>query len=58
MLVIPIDLDGYIFNGWSPPDPGTADAIRARVVADFVGADTDAVKFDAGLQRLISALRK
>jgi uncharacterized protein YjbI with pentapeptide repeats len=57
-LVIPIDLDGYIFKGWSPADPGTADAVRSRVVADFVGADTDTVKFDAGLLRLIAALKK
>lgn len=44
-------LDG--FNGWNPPDPGTADAIKSRVVANFVGADIDAAKFNTGLQRLI-----
>jgi hypothetical protein len=57
-ILIPITLDGYVFKGWKPPDPGTAKAVRARVVADFTGADTDQAKFDAALLRLIAALKK
>jgi hypothetical protein len=57
-ILIPIALDSYVFQGWTPPDPGTAKAIRARVVADFQGADTDPAKFQNALQRLIGALKK
>ena len=58
MLLIPITLDDYIFNGWNPTDAGTAQAVRDRVVGDFQGADKDDTKFQAGLLRLIAALKK
>jgi hypothetical protein len=38
--LIPIRLDGYVFSGWAPPNPDTAQSVRDRVVADFEGADT------------------
>jgi hypothetical protein len=56
--LIPIRLDDYVFKGWNPPDPGAAQAIRDRVVADFEGADTDPAIFDRALQRLLTALKK
>ena len=56
--LIPIRLDDYVFSGWTPPSPDTAQAVRDRVVADFEGADADAAKFDTGLRRLIAALKK
>jgi serine/threonine protein kinase len=56
--LIPIRLDDYVFSGWKPADPDRARAVRDRVVADFEGADTDQAKFDAGVKRLIEALRK
>jgi hypothetical protein len=56
--IIPIRLDDYLFDGWNPANPDTAQALRDRVVADFRGADIDAAKFDAGLLRLIAALKK
>lgn len=56
--LIPIRLDDYVFTGWKPREADTARAVKDRVILDFVGADTDATKFDAGLQRLISALKK
>ena len=56
--LIPIRLDGYVFSGWNPANADTAQAVRDRVVADFEGADTDQAKFDAGLLRLIGALKK
>ena len=56
--LIPITLDDYVFSDWSPEDPGVAQAVRDRVVADFRGVETDRAKFDAGLRRLLSALKK
>jgi hypothetical protein len=56
--LIPIRLDDYVFTEWKPPNADLADAVRARVVADFRGADTDDAKFNEGLRRLIAALKK
>jgi hypothetical protein len=56
--LIPIRLDGYVFTGWKPPNEDVAQAVRDRVVTDFEGADTDGAKFDAGLRRVIAALKK
>jgi hypothetical protein len=56
--LIPIRLDGYVFSGWAPPNPDTAQSVRDRVVADFEGADADPAKFDAGVRKLIAALKK
>ena len=56
--LIPITLDDHVFSGWKPDDPGVAQAIRDRVVADFRGADTDKGVFDAGVLKLIGALKK
>ena len=55
--LIPITLDDHVFSGWKPDDPGVAQAIRDRVVADFRGADTDKGVFDAGVLKLIGALK-
>ncbi|HJX53450.1 MAG TPA: TIR domain-containing protein [Polyangia bacterium] len=55
--LIPIRLDDYVLSGWNPPGT-TAQAVRDRVVADFQGALTDPVKFDAALNRLLAALRR
>jgi hypothetical protein len=54
--LIPIALDDYMFAGWSPPDPRTAQVIRDRVVANFHGADTDPAKFEEDVTRLVAAL--
>lgn len=56
--LIPITLDDYVFSGWKPEDPGVAQAIKDRVVADFRGAETDPAKFNDGVLRLIAALKK
>jgi uncharacterized protein YjbI with pentapeptide repeats len=56
--LIPIRLDGYVFTGWKSPNADVAQAVRDRVVADFEGTDKDDAKFQAGLQKLIRALRK
>ena len=56
--LIPIRLDGYVFSGWNPLNPDTAQSVRDRVVADFEGADTDPAKFNDGLRKLIASLKK
>jgi hypothetical protein len=54
-----ITLDDYVFKGWKPEvDPGVAQAIRDRVLADLRGLDADPVKFNDGLLYLIAALKK
>ena len=55
---IPILLDDYVFSDdWKPPNADVKLVLKERVAADFRGADTDDAKFQAGLQRLIGALR-
>lgn len=56
--LLPIRLDDYVFTGWKPPNADVAQAVRDRVVVDFEGADKNDAKFQAGLQKLIRALRK
>lgn len=56
--LIPITLDDYVFVAWKPEDPGLAQAIKDRVVADFRGADEHPDTFAAAVSRLIAALEK
>jgi hypothetical protein len=56
--LIPIRLDDYLFKDWKPPDPGLAQAVRDRVVADFTGTTHNQLKYNKALTRLISALNK
>lgn len=56
--LIPIRLDNYLFDGWNPPHPDVAQAIKDRVVVDFRGTKTSQAKFDAQLMRLLDALKK
>jgi hypothetical protein len=56
--LIPIRLDDYILNEWSPADRGLAQTIRDRVVADFTYLDGNPGKFERSLQKLIVALKR
>jgi uncharacterized protein YjbI with pentapeptide repeats len=56
--LIPIALDDYVFRSWKPTNALTAQTVRDRVVGDFNGADKDDAKFDAGVLRLLIALKK
>ncbi len=56
--LIPVRLDDYLFDGWNPPRPDLAQALRDRVVADFEGADQDREIFRQRLGALLRALRK
>ena len=54
LALIPLDLDGYLFDG---DVHGKAATIRSRVAGDFKGWDTDEEKFQRQLERLVRALR-
>ena len=56
-LLIPIALDRFVFDEWRPDDEDLKEAVLARVVGDFIGADADQAKFDEGLGRLLQALK-
>jgi hypothetical protein len=59
MLLISLTLDKYVFgDDWKPPDPGTVEAVRARVLGDFRGADGAEDHFTRELGKLLRALRK
>ena len=56
--LIPIRLDDFVFEAWSPLNADIAQSVRDRVVADFTGAETSESIFNRGLMRLLSALKK
>jgi hypothetical protein len=56
--LLPLRLDDHVLGKWAPARVDLAQAVRDRVVANFEGADQDEDKFNAGLLRLIAALRK
>lgn len=53
LSLIPLDLDGYLFN-W---DSGKASILQSRLVADFTLWESDQSKFEEQLDRLVNALR-
>lgn len=56
-LLIPVALDDYVFDHWAPARPDLAEAVRARVVADFRDGLTNQAAFDAGVAKLLVALQ-
>lgn len=55
--LIPVLLDDYLLTKWRPVRADVARTLRDRVCADFRGAQGDEEVFNAGLRRLIAALR-
>jgi TIR domain-containing protein/pentapeptide repeat protein len=53
-VVIPLDLDGYLFEGWTS---GHAARIRERLAGKFRGWESDSARFNEQLQRLANALK-
>jgi uncharacterized protein YjbI with pentapeptide repeats len=54
LALIPLDLDGYLLNGWTN---GKASQVRSRLAADFKGWENSTSKFEAQMQRVIRSLR-
>ena len=55
-ILIPVTIDDYLFSNWAPQNPGTAQAVRDRVVADFRGAIGDDAAFEHALGRVVAVL--
>lgn len=53
LALIPLDLDGYVFDGW---ESAMQSEVVRRSVADFKGWEDDAT-FDVGFEKLVKALR-
>ena len=51
-LLVPITIDDYVFDGWSPPHAGRAQEIKDRFIADFRDPDS----FEKCVTRLVDAL--
>jgi hypothetical protein len=54
LSLIPLSLDGYLFNGWNS---GMATEIRTRFASDFTGWEHSHQKFEEQVERVILALR-
>jgi len=52
--LIPLDLDGFLFDGWENSD---ADEVRKRLAADFTGWETNNQKLQEQFERVLKALR-
>ena len=53
-ILLPLDLDGYLFKGWKGPK---AVKVRKRLAANFTGWERDNAKFEAQFERVVQALR-
>lgn len=55
--LLPVRLDDYVIDGWTPKDPDVAAAVRDRVIADFRQHE-DQGEFERGVSKLIAVLKR
>ncbi|MFG1690715.1 toll/interleukin-1 receptor domain-containing protein [Gemmatimonadota bacterium] len=53
LAIIPLNLDGYLFEGW---ESSRKPFLTERLAADFVGWETDNAKFEEQLEKVVKAL--
>jgi hypothetical protein len=53
-VIVPVMLDHYLLDEWND---GLAAEIRSRLAADLAGWETSHERFQAGFERIVSALR-
>ena len=56
-VLVPLNLDGYLFSDKCKSKHGYLAQVRRRLAADFTESSGDAKKFDAQVERLILAMR-
>ena len=54
LALIPLDLDGYLFDGW---ESGRASVVRQRLAVDFRGWNESPAKCKEQIEKIILALR-
>jgi len=54
LALIPLNLDGYIFDPWEHPKKNL---VLERLAADFTGWETDNAKFEQQFNRLVKGLQ-
>ena len=56
--LIPVTLDRYVYDGWSPQDRHLKMSVIDRSVCEFICGDGDEVRFNVGVEQLLLALRR
>jgi uncharacterized SAM-dependent methyltransferase len=55
--LIPVTLDRYVYDGWSPHNKHLKTTVLDRSVCDFIYDNDDETRFNVALDQLLSALR-